>query len=139
MRDPKKLSRRTFLSAIASTTATSCLPLTGAVILATESTETCAAQYTRVRASGEAAAPSPVAVINPGYRLLIDPEHGSIASFRATYGVDRGFADSRPCQLAPLQGRIDERSARVQNRDFLRGEAHNRASRGRRKGADNHY
>ena len=89
MRDPQKLSRRTFLSAIASTTATSCLPLTGAAILATESTETCAAQYTHVRASGEASTPPPVAVNNPGYRLLIDAENGSIASFRSTYGVER--------------------------------------------------
>ena len=89
MSDSKKLSRRTFLSAIASTTAGSCLPLTGAAILATESTETCAAQDTRVRTSGEAAAPAPVAVINPGYRLLIDPANGSITSFRSTYGVDR--------------------------------------------------
>ena len=89
MTDPKKLSRRTLLSVIASTTATSCLPLAGATILATESAETCAAQYTQVRASGEAATPPPVVVINRGYRLLIDPKNGSIASFQSTYGVDR--------------------------------------------------
>src|SRR6202161_3718829 len=89
MSDSKELSRRTFLSAIASTTAASCLPLTGAAILAIESTETAAAQYTRVRASGEAAAPPPVTVVHSGYRLLIDPEKGSIASFQSTYGVER--------------------------------------------------
>jgi len=89
MTEPKKLSRRTLLSVIASTTASSCLPLAGAAILGTEATETCAAQYTQVRASGEAAAPPPVAVLNRGYRLLIDPKHGSIASFQSTYGVDR--------------------------------------------------
>jgi hypothetical protein len=89
MTEPRKLSRRTLLSVIASTTATSCLPLAGAAILATESAETCAAQYTQVRASGEAAAPPPVAIIHRGYRLLIDPKNGSIASFQSTYGVDR--------------------------------------------------
>ncbi len=89
MTEPRKLSRRTLLSVIASTTATSCLPLAGAAILATESAETGAAQYTQVRASGEAAAPPPVAVIHPGYRLHIDSKKGSIASFQSTYGVDR--------------------------------------------------
>jgi hypothetical protein len=90
MRDPKKLSRRKFLSAIASTTATSCLPLTGAAILATGSTETCAAQYTHVRASGESAAPPPVTVINPGYRLLI------------MHRLDRSQAVN-PLPLAPVK------------------------------------
>jgi hypothetical protein len=30
-----------------------------------------------------------VTVVHSGYRLLIDPEKGSIASFQSTYGVDR--------------------------------------------------
>jgi hypothetical protein len=31
----------------------------------------------------------PVIVINSGYRLLIEPDKGTIASFRSTFGVDR--------------------------------------------------
>lgn len=89
MGDSIRLSRRRFLSSIASATASSCLPLGGAAVLVSGSTETCAAQYSRVRESGEAEAPPPVMITNPGYRLLIDPEKGSIASFRSTYGVDR--------------------------------------------------
>jgi hypothetical protein len=60
----KRFSRRRFLSAIASTTAGSCLSLVAAATLATESTETCAAQSIRVRASGEAAAPPTVAKVD---------------------------------------------------------------------------
>ena len=40
-------------------------------------------------AQGAAAAKTPVIVINRGYRLLIAPEKGTIASFRSTFGVDR--------------------------------------------------
>ncbi len=31
----------------------------------------------------------PIVVINPGYRLLIDSEKGTLASFRSTFGFDR--------------------------------------------------
>jgi len=40
-------------------------------------------------ARGATPAKSPVIVINKGYRLLITSEKGSLASFRATFGVDR--------------------------------------------------
>ena len=90
MSGSQKLTRRRFLSAVASTTASSCLPLAGAAILASELTETCAAQFaTRIRASGEATVPPPVMIDNAGYSLLIDPVKGTIASLRSTYGVDR--------------------------------------------------
>lgn len=89
MRDPKRLSRRSFLSAIASTTATSCLPFAGTTILATESTETCTAQYTRVRESREAPSVAPLVVSHPGYRFLINQQMGSLASLSSTYGIDR--------------------------------------------------
>ena len=89
MTEPRKLSRRTILSALASTTATSCIPLAGAGMLAAGAAETAEAQNTRIAASGEIAAPAPVAVIHSGYRLLIDAKTGSIASFQSTYGVDR--------------------------------------------------
>lgn len=39
--------------------------------------------------AGVAGAKPPVIVINRGYRLLINSEKGSIASFRATFGSDR--------------------------------------------------
>jgi len=58
-------------------------------MLAAGSAATSEAQYTRVNASGEAPTPAPVAVIQPGYRLLIDARSGSIASFQSAYGVDR--------------------------------------------------
>jgi Domain of unknown function (DUF6259) len=32
---------------------------------------------------------SPVIVVNPGYRLLINPEKGTLASFCSTFGIDR--------------------------------------------------
>ena len=89
MGEPGKLSRRTFLSAIASTTATSCLPIAGGAILAVESTETSQAQYTHVSASGEAPTPAPLAVANAGYRLLVSQENGAIVALTSTHGVDR--------------------------------------------------
>jgi len=39
-------------------------------------------------AQGAVPSPPPVMVINPGYRLLIDTEQGTIASFRSSFGVD---------------------------------------------------
>ena len=46
---------------------------------------------TAARCAAQAATPGkpPVIVINSGYRLLIDSEKGTIASFRSTFGVDR--------------------------------------------------
>ncbi len=71
-----RLSRRRFISAVASTAASSCLPL-GAL-----------AQNTSIRES-RVSATAPVIVVNPGYRLLIDSVRGSIASLESTYGIDR--------------------------------------------------
>lgn len=88
MTDTKKLSRRRFLSAVASAAAGSCLPLGGAAILASESTPALA-QYSQVSASGEAPGTQPVIVSNPGCRLLIDSTNGSIASIQSTFGIDR--------------------------------------------------
>ena len=87
MTEPRKLSRRTLLSALASTTATSCLPLAGAGILAAGYAETSEAQNTRINASAEVAAPAPVAVIHPGYRLLIDAKNEMVAGWNASYGA----------------------------------------------------
>ena len=42
-----------------------------------------------IAASSAAESKSPLVVINPGYRLLIDTNKGAIVSFRATFGVDR--------------------------------------------------
>jgi hypothetical protein len=53
MSDCKELSRRQFLSAVVSTAAVSRLPVTGAAVLAGESTPALA-QYTEVSASVEA-------------------------------------------------------------------------------------
>ncbi len=89
MPDSKGLSRRRFLLGVASTAATSCLPLSGAAILTGDLTPALAAQNTTVRESREAVSPAPVIVVNSGYRLLIDSVRGTIASFRSTYGVNR--------------------------------------------------
>lgn len=89
MPDCKGLSRRRFLSGVASTAATSCLPLSGAAILAGDTVAALAAQNSSISKSREAASAPPVIVVNPGYRLLIDSVRGTIASFQATYGVDR--------------------------------------------------
>ena len=74
---PGGLSRRRFISGVASTAATSCLPL-GVL-----------AQNTSVRQSRESASAAPVMVVNSGYRLLIDSIRGSIVSLQSTFGVDR--------------------------------------------------
>ncbi len=84
----KGLSRRRFLSGVASTAATSCLPLSEAAIL-TGLTPALSAQNTNVRESHESVTPAPVIVVNSGYRLLIDTVRGTIASFQSTYGVNR--------------------------------------------------
>lgn len=89
MPDSKGLSRRRFLSGVASTAATTCVPLSGAAILAGDSTPASAAQNTTVSVSREAVSAPPVAVVNSGYRLLIDSAKGTIASFQSTYGVNR--------------------------------------------------
>ena len=84
----KVVSRRRFLSAVASTAASSCLPLTGAAILDGESTPALA-QYSHVSASGEVPGTPPVFVNNSGYRLRIDSKSGSIASYQSTFGIER--------------------------------------------------
>jgi hypothetical protein len=90
MRDFKELSRRRFISAVASTVATSCLPLAGTVIVAGDSTQALGAQQDGfISVSRESQSAPPVVVTNPGYKLLIDSVKGTIASFQSTYGVDR--------------------------------------------------
>jgi len=86
--DSKGISRRRFLSGVASTAATSCLPLSGAAILASDSNPA-DAQNTTVSATRESTLTPPVIIVNSGYRLLIDSVRGTIASFQSTYGVDR--------------------------------------------------
>jgi len=89
MPDSEGLSRRRFLSGVASTAATSCIPLSGAAILAGDATPALAKQNTSVRVSREAKTPPPLVIVNSGYRLLIDSVRGTIASFQSTYGVNR--------------------------------------------------
>ena len=89
MPDSKGFSRRQFLSGVASTATTSCLPLSGVAILKCNSTPALAAQNTSVRVSREAVSAAPVIIVNSGYRLLIDSVRGTIASFQSTYGVNR--------------------------------------------------
>ena len=79
IRDARRLSRRRFISGVASTAATSCLPLAAL------------AQNTSVRESRESDSSRPIMVVNSGYRLLIDSVRGSVASLQSTYGVDREF------------------------------------------------
>ncbi len=88
MSDSKKISRRKFLSTAASTAAASCLPVAGTAILAADP-PVALAQYSHVSASQVAQLPAPVTIVNRGYRLLIDSEKGSIASFQSTFGIDR--------------------------------------------------
>jgi hypothetical protein len=47
------------------------------------------AQTGTIAVSREKTATEPLIVINSGYRLLIDPRLGSIASFKSTFGVER--------------------------------------------------
>ena len=89
MRDFEGLSRRRFISAVAYSAATSCLPLAGIAIVAGDSTPAVGAQDGRIGVSHESESAPPVVVTHPGYRLLIDSVKGTIASFRSTYGVDR--------------------------------------------------
>ena len=86
-----KLSRRGFLSAVASAAATSYLPLSEATMLAGDPAPALAAEDRHIRASRESTASPPMLVVNPGYRLMIDGATGSILSFQSTYGVDREF------------------------------------------------
>jgi hypothetical protein len=87
--DSKGFSRRRFLSGVASTAATSCVPLSGAAILTGDPTPALAAQNTSISVSREAVSAPPVIIVNSGYRLLIDSEKGTIASFQSTHGVSR--------------------------------------------------
>lgn len=89
MPDSKGFSRRRFLSGVASTATTSCLPLSGVAILKCNATPALAAQNTSVSVSREAVSAPPVIIVNSGYRLLIDSVRGTIASFQPTYGVNR--------------------------------------------------
>ncbi len=89
MPDSKGFSRRRFLSDAASTAVTSCLPLSGAAILAGDLAPALAAQNTSVSVSREAVSAPPVIIVHAGYRLLIDSVRGTIASFQSTYGVNR--------------------------------------------------
>src|SRR5215831_11371457 len=73
----RRLSRRRFISAVASTAASSCLPLSAF------------AQNTSIRESRESASPPPVMVVNSGYCLMIDSVRGSILKLQSTFGVDR--------------------------------------------------
>lgn len=85
---PRGISRRSFLSRAASTAAACCLPVGGAAIL-TSDTRPLAAQNTTIKVSREAGDIPPIMILNSGYRLLIDPVKGTIASLQSTYGVDR--------------------------------------------------
>jgi hypothetical protein len=87
--EPKGLSRRRFLSGVASTAATRCVPLSGGAILAGDSTPAPAAQNSTISVSREAVSAPPVLIVNSGYRLLIDSVKGSVASFQSTYGANR--------------------------------------------------
>jgi hypothetical protein len=89
MTDSKGVSRRQFLSAVASTAATSCLPLAASTVLSVDATTAVAAQAGHIGTSREAVSAPPVIIIRPGYQLLIDSESGAISSFRSTYGIER--------------------------------------------------
>lgn len=102
MNDRKKISRRKFLSAVASTAATTCIPPTGAMLLEGDATDA-AAQYSHVGVSREASAPAPLIVENPAYRLLIDPAKGTIASFRSSYGAGRELLIANHVKLPLFQ------------------------------------
>lgn len=86
MGDRKKISRRKFLTAVGSAAAT-CIPVTGAMVLAGEKAE--AATYSQIGVSRESSTTAPVLVENAGYRLLIDAVKGTIASFRSNHGAGR--------------------------------------------------
>lgn len=98
MTDSKKLSRRRFLSAVASTAATSYLPVIGAAIL-TGDPEPASAQAGHIGVSRESVSASPLIVTRPGFRLLINSQKGTIASLQATYGVNRELLKTDHVQL----------------------------------------
>lgn len=74
----KKLTRRHFLSGAASTAVASCFPL---------AVGSSGGQYGRVAVSREMG--SSIVVTNSGYRLVIDPKTGGIASLCSTFGAER--------------------------------------------------
>ena len=88
MTDNKRISRRRFLSAAATTAATTCIPAAGAIILAGDAAKALA-QYSHIDASREAPAAAPLVVEHSGYRLLIDSAKGAIVSFSSRYGAGR--------------------------------------------------
>ena len=88
MNEKRSISRRRFLSAAVTTAATTCIPATGALILAGDAAQTLA-QYSHIDASHEATAPAPLIVDHPSYRLLIGSAKGAIVSFRSNYGAGR--------------------------------------------------
>lgn len=79
MNDPNDRSRRQFLSGAFST---------AAAILAGDAVGA-EAQYSHVSASREASGPGQILIVNSGYRFVIDSANGSLASFLATFGIDR--------------------------------------------------
>ena len=101
MTDTNELSRRQFLSAVASTAAGSCVPLAGAAILAGESAPALA-QYSRVSSSKEVSGEL-ISVTNSGYRLLVDSKYGSIASLQSTFGIDHELLIPNHSQLPLFQ------------------------------------
>jgi hypothetical protein len=88
MTDNERISRRRFLSAAATTAATTCIPAAGAIILAGDAAKALA-QYSHIDASREAPAAAPLVVEHSGYRLLIDSAKGAIVSFSSRYGAGR--------------------------------------------------
>jgi len=86
--ESRKISRRGFLSGVASTAATTCIPAVSVAALVGNATPA-SAEYSRVGTSREAPVAAPIVVENPGYRLMIDPTKGTIVSFRSTYGAGR--------------------------------------------------
>jgi len=88
MKESKKISRRGFLSGVASTAATTCIPAAGVAALVGAAT-TASAQYTHVGASREVVTPAPIVVEGSGYRLMMDGTKGAIISLRSTYGDGR--------------------------------------------------
>ena len=58
-------------------------------MLAGSSASALLAQNSSVSKSHESSSAPPVMVVNSGYRLLIDPAKGTIASIKSTYGIDR--------------------------------------------------
>src|SRR5579863_278300 len=89
----KGFSRRRFLTQAASTAAG--MALAGSLHDAD-------AQYTRIRRSSTAEVPPPLLVENPGYRLLIDRQSGSISAFQSVYGETRDLLIPRHAALPLL-------------------------------------